>query len=126
MKDFALALYGLSLMLPAVGAAYGWEILLHGYWSIMYGGIAWFANFTFIPAYIFRKARKVLVYSLVTIALGLTSLAHNSIWNDNEGKMLVMSYNYGFYVWMLSFVWLAAVSMRELRQQKMQSPSTRI
>ncbi|MFJ2456835.1 hypothetical protein ACIOWK_35005 [Pseudomonas protegens] len=125
LKDLALALYGLSLMLPATNEhhevfdvspnSYGWEILLLGILAVMDGGIAWLANIAFIPAYLYRNARKSLICSIVAIAMGLTSFSYTSIWNDGDGRISITSYSYGFYVWMLSFVWLAATSMGSLR-----------
>lgn len=128
LKDFALALYGLSLMLPATNehhevfdvspSSYGWEILLLGILAVMDGGIAWLANLALIPAYLYRDARKSLICSILAITMGLTSFSYTSIWNDGAGRISITSYSYGFYVWMLSFVWLAATSIIELRRQK--------
>jgi len=128
LKDFALALYGLSLILPATNEhhevfdvspnSYGWEILLLGILAVMDGGIAWLANIAFIPAYLYRNARKSMICSIIAIAMGLTSFSYTSIWNDGAGRISITSYSYGFYVWMLSFVWLAATSIIELRRQK--------
>ncbi|MDT9634449.1 hypothetical protein FIV41_15805 [Pseudomonas marginalis] len=131
LKDFALALYGLSLMLPATNEhhevfdvspySYGWHILLSGILAVMDGGIAWLANIAFIPAYLYRNARKSLICSIIAIAMGLTSFSYTSIWNDGAGRISITSYSYGFYVWMLSFAWLAATSVIELQRDKRRS-----
>ncbi|WP_156152801.1 MULTISPECIES: hypothetical protein [Pseudomonas] len=115
-KDLGLLFYVLSLLLPAIRqhherlevppVVYGWEVLLTGALAIPDAGIAWLANVAFAVAYLSRKPGRVRVCSAAAIALGLTSFTYSGIWNDGDGRISITGYSYGFYVWMLAFIWL--------------------
>ena len=114
-KDVGLLLFLVSLLLPAIDGyqaesdvltvSYGWEILLVGALTVFDGSAAWFANIAFCVAYCARSFRWAMNGAVLSIALGVSSYAYTSSWNDGDGRVAI-SYSYGFYVWMLSFTWV--------------------
>lgn len=123
-RDLSLALFAFSLMLPAINernevweresVTYGFDVLRVGFLALLDGSAAWLANIFFIAAFFSQKsARRSLLFSLCAILLGLSSFAYTSMWNDGDGRITITGYSYGFYVWLLSFVWLALLAARK-------------
>ncbi|WP_109787229.1 hypothetical protein [Pseudomonas sp. OV226] len=120
-----MALYLLSLMLPAVwkeddnwlhgtltqSTLPGWGAFIAGLLSLVYGYIAWLANPLFIAAYRTRIADNRFIYAVLALMAGLSVQLQLVTWYDEDGRFTVIGYSYGYYVWLLSFVWLAGLAV---------------
>lgn len=134
-RDLSLALFAFSLMLPAIntrdevwdreGVTYGYDVFCVGFLALLDGSAAWLANIFFIAAFFSQKsARRSLFCSLCATLLGLSSYLYTSIWNDGAGRITITGYNYGLYVWMSSFVWLAFLATRKIMRGNQTSART--
>lgn len=125
-RDLGLALYLLSLVLPAVHSEeHNW---LHEVYSqttnsgflasilglpvMLFGYFAWLANPLFLAAYRTRSARHRLIYALLALLAGLSVQWQLVSLYDEDGQFTVTGYTYGYYVWLLSFVWLGICGAR--------------
>jgi hypothetical protein len=125
LRDFGMALYLLSLTLPAVcqtdenwlhgtltqETLPGWVAFIIGLPSIVYGYAAWLANPLFIAAYRTRNAKRSFVYAVLALLVGLSMQLQLVTWYDEDGRFTVTAYTYGYYAWLLSFAWLAGLAI---------------
>jgi hypothetical protein len=120
----SLALYGLSLALPAFdflnrgefndvpdGALTlmpGWEVLAIGWLGIFVWQFAWFANIAYLVSLCFwlgRAWRTAAILGLITIGLGLNTLflfVQELPSNGAGATMYLQSLQPGFYCWIFS------------------------
>lgn len=131
LRDFGMALYLLSLMLPAVweeddnwlhetltqDTLPGWWAFILGLLSMVYGYAAWLANPLFIAAYRTRIAEHRFIYAILALMAGLSVQLQLVTWYDEDGRFTVIGYTYGYYVWLLSFVWLAGLAVLSWRKR---------
>lgn len=127
LRDFGLALYLLSLVLPAVwqeddnwlhgtltqDTLPGSCAFIMGFLSIVYGYAAWLANPLLIAAYRTRTAKRSLIYTLLALMAGLSVQLQHATWYDEDGRLTVIGYTYGYYVWLLAFAWMARLAVRD-------------
>ena len=128
LRDIGMALYLLSLMLPAVwqeddnwlyetltqNALPGWWAFILGLLSMVYGYAAWLANPLFIAAYRTRSIKRSFIYAVLALLAGLSVQLQLVTWYDEDGRFTITGYTYGYYVWLLSFAWLAVLAVRDL------------
>jgi hypothetical protein len=91
---------------------YGFEAFLLG-WTVIfskqddYQSFAWLANITFLGGLVFfmnRKIKTSILFSTISILLGLHAFSLTKIWNDKEPPTrFVENIGLGFYVWEFSF-----------------------
>ncbi|MXR28648.1 hypothetical protein [Pseudomonas sp. PICF6] len=123
-RDLSLALFAFSLTLPAIDTrdevwgvehvTVGYEALCIGFLALLDGCPAWLANLFFIVAFFSQKsARRGLISASCATLLGLSAYLYTSMWNDGDGRLTITGYSYGFYVWMLAFLWLAGLAIRK-------------
>ena len=101
--------YGVFVLILGWFAALG-NPERHEYWSI-----AWFANplFFLSLAWVLKRKGAALIISLVALPLALTSLSVGRIWNDKEPPTVIVSgYGFGYYLWVLAFVFLVVAAWR--------------
>ncbi len=127
LRDFGMALYLLSLVLPAVcqeeddwlhgtlsqATVSGGGAFILGLPPVLYGYIAWLANPLFIAAYRTRTVKRSFIYALLALLMGLSVQLQLVTWYDEEGRFTVTGYTYGYYVWLLSFAWLAGLAITD-------------
>lgn len=89
---------------------------------MVYGYAAWLANPLFIAAYRTRNAKRSFIYAVLALVAGLSVQSQLVSWYDEDGRLTVRSYTYGYYVWLLSFAWLAVLAVVSARK-KTQSAS---
>lgn len=126
-RDVGLALYLLSLMLPAVwqeddywlkgtltqDTLPGGLAFIMGLLAMVYGYFAWLANPLFIAAYRARRSSRRFIYALLALLAGLSVQFQLVTWYDEDGRFTITGYTYGYYLWLLSFAWLAGLSITE-------------
>ncbi|MGD1908000.1 MAG: hypothetical protein ACFB0C_18700 [Leptolyngbyaceae cyanobacterium] len=139
----SLALYGLSLALPAFqflnrgefntvpdGALTlmpGWEVLALGWLGIFVLQFAWFANVAYLVSlglWLGRAWRAGTILGLITIGLGLNTLllfVQELPSNGAGAKMYLQSLQPGFYCWMLSLLIPVLWCRWQLRQGRQNS-----
>ncbi|MGF6591924.1 hypothetical protein [Pseudomonas sp. 2835] len=122
----ALVLYLLSLILPAVHSeehnwlreeyshtiSSGFIASIIGMPVMLFGYFAWLANPLFLAAYRARSGRRRLIYALLALLAGLSVQWQLVSVYDEDGKFTVTEYTYGYYLWLLSFVWLGLCGAR--------------
>ncbi|UVM57977.1 hypothetical protein LOY37_10500 [Pseudomonas sp. B21-012] len=125
-RHLALALYLLSLVLPAVHSEEhnwlreeyshtinsGFIACILGLPAMLFGYFAWLANPLFLAAYRTRSDRRRLIYALLALLAGLSLQWQRVSLYDEDGQFTVTGYTYGYYVWLLSFVWLGVCGAR--------------
>ncbi|WP_448091795.1 hypothetical protein [Pseudomonas lini] len=140
LRDFGMALYLLSLVLPAVrqednnwlhgtltqDTLPGWCAFIMGLLSIVYGYAAWLANPLFIAAYRTRSAKRSFVYAVLALLAGLSVQLQLVTWYDEDGRFTVTGYTYGYYAWLLSFTWLAGLAVVKARKETISEHDQRV
>ncbi|BAV72801.1 hypothetical protein PCAU_0592 [Pseudomonas chlororaphis subsp. aurantiaca] len=130
LRDFGMALYLLSLALPAVyqeddnwlhgtltqDTLPGWFAFISGLLSMVYGYAAWLANPLFIAAYRTRNVKRSFIYAVLALLAGLSVQLQLVTWYDEDGRFTVTGYTYGYYVWLLSFAWMAGLAITYWRK----------
>jgi hypothetical protein len=110
-------LYFFSLLAPAIITSsgeeiYGIKILIAGWISFMVLSPAWLANITFI--YTLKNSDKFsgLISAFITVILGLSSvlIINKNIPQSSFG--VVVGFTFGFYLWIISFVSLFFVTLK--------------
>ncbi|QBF26295.1 hypothetical protein EXN22_11550 [Pseudomonas tructae] len=128
LRDLGLALYLLSLVLPAVhnddhnwllevysqSTNSGFMALILGLPAVLYGYPAWLANPLFLAAYRSRSAKRRLIYALLALLAGLSVQWQLVTWQDEDGRFVVTGYTWGYYLWLLSFAWVAGCGVRRM------------
>jgi hypothetical protein len=131
LRDLGMALYLLSLALPAVhqkddnwlhgtlteDMLPGWFAFITGLLAMVYGYAAWLANPLFIAAYRTRNAKRSFIYAVLALLAGLSVQLQFVSWYDEDGRFTVIGYTYGYYVWLLSFAWLAVLAVVNARKE---------
>ena len=113
----AIALFGLSLPLPAIeGAAFpaqsGFDVLRQGAGAWRDGVLAWYANPAFGLALLlcrFDRFRTALGFALLALLLGVSSFAAGAMATSFGRSVPPFSFGIGFYVW-LGAICLAVVA----------------
>lgn len=124
----ALALYVISLTLPGLyleghDPAYGWDILMRGWFGIAILEIAWLSNILFAAALVVTLMEKSMAAAYLASAaflLGLLSL-RSTIWVFHNAP--ITDLGSGFYVWMAAFAVLALGSFAARNERRMASGS---
>jgi hypothetical protein len=112
LASIAAMLYLGSLGLPALlferhEPLPGYHVLLWGWWGILAGSIAWFANpAIFLAARMFLRGRLRLasVLSLVATLLSATSPYAKEWWFSEAAGTRIIGLGLGFRLWVASFV----------------------
>ncbi len=111
LRDFGMALYLLSLALPAVyqeddnwlhgtltqDTLPGWFAFISGLLSMVYGYAAWLANPLFIAAYRTRNVKRSFIYAVLALLAGLSVQLQLVTWYDEDGRLTVTGYTYGCF-----------------------------
>jgi hypothetical protein len=120
-----LALYGLSLAVPAFEFVQlgdrklqiwrGWEILMLGWLGLFYWQIGWLANHLYYINLVLvwkRFWRSSVILGIITVAVGLNTLflfSQKIPYNGAGATMQLRSLQIGFYFWIVSlsipFLW---------------------
>jgi len=111
----AVALYATSLALPGLyleghDPAYGWDILMRGWFGIAILEIAWISNILFAAALAATLMEKSMAAGCIASAaflIGLLSLRATT-WVFHNAP--ITGLGSGFYVWMAAFTILAVGS----------------
>jgi len=126
-KDISLILYLLSLPFPALYLDHDYialrdnvysslYVLIWGIFSLPDGTVAWFANPFFIIAYLGRNIKSSVVFSILATISALSSFFYSSIWNDGDGRIQIVGYGSGFYIWLASIVLLTASNLNNYQR----------
>ncbi|MBK1853272.1 hypothetical protein FE845_18145 [Marinobacter sp. 1-4A] len=111
-KGLCIALFGLSLLFPALIFEHrepllGIQVLLSGWWGFLTFDFAWFANiaFFFALSQISRGVYgKALVANIFAIVLGLLSFLADEWWFNEGSGTEIIGLGVGFYIWMAAFI----------------------
>jgi len=128
LRDIGMALYLLSLLLPAVrqeddnwlyetltqDTLPGWWAFVLGLLSMVYGYVAWLANPLFIAAYRTRNVKRSFIYAVFALIAGLSVQLQLVTWYDEDGRFTIIGYTYGYYIWLLAFGWMAGLAVRDV------------
>lgn len=122
----AVGLYTISLLLPGIiyngdQEMYGYYILAFGWFAVVHGVLAWFANPLFLLALVrmrVEKPKTMFITALVAFVLGLTAFMLRSIPNLDKKGPDVDHLAIGYYIWMASIVLLAIYAYRKMAEEK--------
>ncbi len=111
---FSIFLPAVTLPSPGTGSAtleYGYDILLIGWFGIIFLIPAWIANFTFIASLILNLLSKnntdaKIIMSCITVILAATTVLSPFRLTRNNLEI-------GFYVWVSSFILLLLYNVAE-------------
>ncbi|MEP0069279.1 hypothetical protein [Pyruvatibacter sp.] len=122
----AIALYVTSLTLPGLyleghDPAFGWDILMRGWFGIAILEIAWISNILFAIALVATLMERPMAAAYIASAaflIGLLSL-RSTIWVFHNAP--ITGLGSGFYVWMTAFAVLALASFAA-RNERSRTP----
>ncbi|WP_448250558.1 hypothetical protein [Thalassotalea agariperforans] len=109
---FTIGFYLISLVLPAilferVPPLYGWEVLLSGWWGIIFFDFGWYANiiyFLSLGAYKDSNNTLTMFISPLAIIVGLSSLLSKEWWFHEGAGTEIIGLGVAFYLWLTSFI----------------------
>ncbi len=81
---------------------YGYEVLLGGWWIIMFYHVAWYANLTMLITYVLllrKKTRWAMYMSIATALITIDAYVYPSDWYV------------GFYLWIAAMMVLVGVAL---------------
>lgn len=121
-----IILYICSLVSPVLVTEYGSvhsfgiSALLDGWFVIIYGIFAWVSNIFFLAALfslLYKRNKIALSLSTIAFLVGLDSFAILGFTLDEGGVAHVGSLGFGFYMWMMSFVFVLIYSLLQIKKQ---------
>jgi hypothetical protein len=103
---------------------YGYTLLAYGPFGLPSGYYAWLANPAYLIGLVMYKTgrfRASLVSSLLGLAVALSFLTHQQMWDmvgGNPLKKTVVSHGAGYWLWLAAFALLAAgAAVRVMRKR---------
>lgn len=108
------ALYAYSLSLPALlfeqhEALPGITVLAWGWWGILVSPPSWVANpvyFYAVFSYVMGARKRAVISAVIAVLFGLTAFLAEAWWFHEGYGTPIAALGEGFYVWMLSFLYL--------------------
>ena len=113
LKDIAIYLYIISLILPCFKGApglFGFFALILGWMGLasfdLFIGLPWLANLLFFTSLVFYRMNKNfnIIILFLAIILGLFTFGINKIPADEGGAYYNVSVGIGFLFWIASFI----------------------
>lgn len=111
--------YGSSLLIPSIlfknhVPLLGYEVLLAGWWGVLEGNFAWYANPLFALAALKLMRGNTIgptIYSFLGVALALTSPHAKQWWFSEAAGTPIAGLGSGYRVWLLSLTILLCASV---------------